>query len=469
MTVTVRFAPSPTGFIHIGNLRTALFNWLLASQQGGRFYLRFDDTDRARSRTEFADAIEEDLSWLGLTTDRIVRQSERLALYDAAADRLRSAGLLYPCYETPDELDRQRKRLAMRNRPPIYGREALRLSDKDREALMAEGRRPYWRFLLPNFEDDPFHPVRTESTWKDLVRGNQTVDLASLSDPVLIRDDGSYLYTFTSVVDDAELDITHIVRGEDHITNTGVQIALFRSLGYEEPAFGHHNLITTVDGEGLSKRSGALSIKALREEGLEPLAVASLAVLVGLPGSIEPAGSLQALADRLDLSAVSASASKFDPSELYRLNAEIVHSMPYEAAAERLAAFGVPYDQAETFWVSIRSNCSRVADASEWAAIVFGTISPATSIESDDRAYLNQALKELPEGRFDHSTWKVWTDRLKAASGRRGRSLFMPLRLALTGLDNGPDMSTLLPLIDRDRCAIRLQRLIRISEAAAAQ
>ena len=328
MTVTVRFAPSPTGHLHIGNLRTALFNWLFAQRQGGRFVLRFDDTDKERSRTEFADQIAVDLAWIGLAPDRVIRQSERLALYDAAAERLKAAGLLYPCYETPDELDRKRKRLAARNLPPVYGREALRLTDDERQALEAEGRKPHWRFLLPNFADDPLQPQRTEIHWDDLVRGPQTVDLASLSDPVLIRGDGSYLYTLPSIVDDGDVGVTHVIRGDDHVTNTGVQIAIFEALGLTPPVFGHHNLLTTVSGEGLSKRSGALSLVSLREAGLEPMAVASLAVLVGLPGAIDALPDLAALAERMQFEGSSQSASKFDPSELDRLNADLVHAMP---------------------------------------------------------------------------------------------------------------------------------------------
>ena len=308
MTVTVRFAPSPTGHLHIGNLRTALFNWLFAQRQGGRFVLRFDDTDKERSRTEFADQIAVDLAWIGLAPDRVIRQSERLALYDAAAARLKAAGLLYPCYETPDELDRKRTRLAARNLPPVYGREALRLTDDERQALEAEGRKPHWRFLLPNFADDPLRPQRTEIHWDDLVRGPQTVDLASLSDPVLIRGDGSYLYTLPSIVDDGDVGVTHVIRGDDHVTNTGVQIAIFQALGLTPPVFGHHNLLTTVSGEGLSKRSGALSLVSLREAGLEPMAVASLAVLVGLPGAIDAMPDLPALAERMQFEGSSQSA-----------------------------------------------------------------------------------------------------------------------------------------------------------------
>ncbi|MCC4299132.1 glutamate--tRNA ligase [Aurantimonas coralicida] len=456
MTVTVRFAPSPTGHLHIGNLRTALFNWLFAQRQGGRFVLRFDDTDKERSRTEFADQIAVDLAWIGLAPDRVIRQSERLALYDAAAERLKAAGLLYACYETPDELDRKRKRLAARNLPPVYGREALRLSDDGRLALEAEGRRPHWRFLLPNFADDPLQPQRTEIHWDDLVRGPQTVDLASLSDPVLIRGDGSYLYTLPSIVDDGDVGVTHVIRGDDHVTNTGVQIAIFRALGLTPPVFGHHNLLTTVSGEGLSKRSGALSLVSLREAGLEPMAVASLAVLVGLPGAIDALPDLPALAERMQFEGSSQSASKFDPSELDRLNADLVHAMPYADVADRLAAMGVPSEDGEAFWLTVRANCARVADAAEWVEVAFGDLDRTPELSEEDRHFVTAARDSLPEGAFGPETWREWTGALKQATGRKGKALFMPLRLALTGRDHGPELAALLPLIGRQRTLARL-------------
>ncbi len=456
MTVTVRFAPSPTGHLHIGNLRTALFNWLFAQRQGGRFVLRFDDTDKERSRTEFADQIAVDLAWIGLAPDRVIRQSERLALYDAAAERLKAAGLLYPCYETPDELDRKRKRLAARNLPPVYGREALRLTDDERQALEAEGRRPHWRFLLPNFADDPLQPQRTEIHWDDLVRGPQTVDLASLSDPVLIRGDGSYLYTLPSIVDDGEVGVTHVIRGDDHVTNTGVQIAIFQALGLTPPVFGHHNLLTTVSGEGLSKRSGALSLVSLREAGLEPMAVASLAVLVGLPGAIDAMPDLPALAERMQFEGSSQSASKFDPSELDRLNADLVHAMPYADVADRLAAMGVPSTDAEAFWQTVRANCARVADAAEWVEVAFGDLDRTPELSDEDRQFVTAARDSLPEGAFGPEAWREWTGALKQATGRKGKALFMPLRLALTGRDHGPELAALLPLIGRQRTLARL-------------
>lgn len=455
MTVFVRFAPSPTGYLHIGNLRPALFNWLFAQRHGGRFLLRYDDTDRDRSKAEYAEAIAEDLAWIGIRPDAVARQSDRISHYDAAADLLRDSGVLYPCYETADELERMRKRRMGRGQPPVYGREAMRLSAEDRARLEADGARPHWRFRLPNFADDPLQPVRTEVHWDDVVRGRQTVDLASLSDPVLIREDGTYLYTFCSVVDDGEMGITHVLRGDDHVTNTGVQIAILEALGHAIPAFGHFNLLTTIDGEGLSKRTGALSLRSLREDGLEPMAVASLAVLTGLSGSIEAMPDLKALEARLDFDHVSASSSKFDPAELERLNAELVHAMPYEVAADRLRALGISDDAAEAFWAAVRRNCGRVRDAATWRDIVFGRSVEALTWSEDDLAFVRQAFDLLPDGPWGSGTWKTWTERVKAATGRKGRALFMPLRLALTGLEHGPELADLLPLIGPERAVSR--------------
>ncbi|MBC8130895.1 MAG: glutamate--tRNA ligase [Rhizobiaceae bacterium] len=457
MTPTVRFAPSPTGYLHIGNLRPALFNWFFARKPGGAgtFILRYDDTDTVRSRIEYADAILEDLAWIGIRPDAVHRQSDRLAHYDAAVETLKATGLLYSCFETADELDRKRKRLMARGLPPVYGRDALKLSDAERAALAAEGRKPHWRFLLPNFADDPAKPVRTEIAWTDLVKGSQSVDLASLSDPVLVREDGSYLYTLPSVVDDGALGVTHVIRGDDHVTNTGVQIALFEALGLAVPEFGHLNLLTTIDGEGLSKRSGALSLRSLREEGMEPMAVASLAVLVGLSGSIEAVDTLEALGDRVRLEDVSASASKFDPEEVHRLNADLVHRLGYAEVAPRLAEMDVPDADAEAFWLAVRANCARVADAAVWRDVLFGLLPERVHFEGEDLAFVTTAFDLLPPEPWSRETWKLWTEAVKQATGRKGKPLFMPLRRALSGLDHGPELAELLPLIGRERAVER--------------
>ena len=453
MSPIVRFAPSPTGYLHIGNLRTALFNWLLAKEggAGGTFILRYDDTDAERSRAEYADAILEDIRWIGMRPDRVERQSDRIAHYDAAVERLKAAGSLYPCYETLDDLDRRRKRQIARGLPPVYSREALRLTAAERERLEAEGRHPHWRFLLPNFADDPFAPVRTEVSWNDLVRGDVGVDLASLSDPVLVREDGSYLYTLPSVVDDGEMGITHVIRGDDHVTNTGVQIAILRALGFTVPTFGHHNLLTMIDGTSLSKRSGALSLRSLREEGIEPMAVASLAALVGMAGSIEAMTGLGDLAGRVALADVSASASKFDPAEVDRLNAELVHRSAYDAVAGGLAAMDVPADEAETFWLAVRGNCGKVRDAALWREIVFGDLAEPPVFEDGEREFVRSAFDLLPPAPWSGETWATWTAAVKASTSRKGKALFMPLRKALTGLDHGPELAELLPLMGQDQ------------------
>lgn len=452
MTVTVRFAPSPTGHIHIGNSRPALFNWLFAKKEGGTFILRFDDTDLERSKQEYAESIEWDLRWLGIEPDVIERQSERVASYDAAAQKLKDSGLLYPCYETPDELERRRSRQRALGRPPVYDRAGLKQTSGERAALEAEGRRPHWRFVLPNYDGDPFETRRTDVAWNDLCRGEQSVDLASLSDPVLIRADGTYLYTLPSIVDDIDMGVTHVIRGEDHVANTGVQIAIFKALGASAPVFGHHNLLTTRDGEGLSKRKGALSIGSLREAGLEPMSVASLAVLTGTSRAVEPVSDMETLVEKFDLSSVSRSSAKFDPEELESLNARLVHDLPYEKVKDRLTGLGI--DGGADFWETVRGNCKTVGDALTYWQIVTGPV--ASRIEEEDIDFVAGARALLPEGDVTAETWGAWTSALKSETGRKGRGLFMPLRRVLTGLDHGPDMKTMLPLIGRQRILDRL-------------
>lgn len=452
MTVTVRFAPSPTGHIHIGNSRPALYNWLYAKKMGGRFILRFDDTDLERSKKEYADSIETDLRWLGISPDVIERQSDRVAAYETAAEKLKTAGLLYPCYETPDELERRRSRQRALGRPPVYDRAGLKQTEEERAAFEAEGRKPHWRFVLPNHDGDPFQTKRTEVTWNDLCRGDQTVDLASMSDPVLIRADGTFLYTLPSIVDDIDMGVSHIIRGEDHVSNTGVQIAIFEALGAKAPVFGHHNLLTTRDGEGLSKRKGALSIGSLRESGVEAMAVCSLAVLTGTSQAVEAVPSMDALVEKFDLTSVSRSSAKFDPEDLKGLNARLVHEMPYADAKDRLDEMGV--GGGEAFWTAIRGNCETVNNAKGYWQIVGGPVE--SRIEDEDRDFIAKAKDLLPDGEMTLETWGAWTSALKAETGRKGRGLFMPLRRVLTGLDHGPDMKDMLPLIGRKSILDRL-------------
>lgn len=450
MTVTVRFAPSPTGRIHIGNARTALFNWLFAQKHRGRFIQRFDDTDVARSTQENADAILYDLHWLGIFQDATEYQSKRIDAYDAAVEKLKAAGVLYACYETPEELDLRRKVRRTRGLPPVYGREALTLTSAEIAEYESDGRRPHWRFLLPNFSSDPQEPERTEVHWHDIVRGEETVDLASVSDPVLVRADGSYLYTLPSVVDDIDMGVSHVIRGDDHVTNTGVQIALFKALGTEPPAFGHHNLLTTVSGEGLSKRSGALSIEGLREAGIEPMAVASLAVLIGTSENVHAVPTMAELAEHFDPAATSKSASKFDPDELLVLNRALLHHMPFAEARDRLAVLGISDERAEPFWNAVRGNLDRLSDAVQWWKIVNEGPQEKPDFSAEDRAFLAQAFDLVPDEPWDASIWRTWTNQVREAAGRKGKALFMPLRLALTGLSSGPELADLLPLLGRE-------------------
>lgn len=442
MSPVVRFAPSPTGRIHLGNARTALLNWLFARANGGRFILRYDDTDRERSTREFADGIATDLAWLGITPDLVERQSDRIALYDAAMAKLKDAGRLYPAYETADELDRKRKRLQARGLPPIYDRAALKLTDADRAALEAQGRRPHWRFKL--------EPVRVE--WDDLIRGPSQIDCGSLSDPVLIREDGAYLYTPTSVIDDIDLGVTHVIRGEDHVTNTAVQIQIFQALGGPVPIFGHHNLLTDASGEGLSKRSGALSLAGLREAGVEPLAVAAMATLTGSSDAVRPVASLDELAGLTRLDHISKGSAKFDPAELTALSARTLHGLPYAAVADRLAGAGVSGPKAQAIWDASRGNLARFDEIAIWRDVVEGDVAPVI----EDAGFLAQAAALLPPEPWDATTWSAWTGAVKTATGRKGRALFHPLRLALTGREAGPELAALLPLIGRAKASARL-------------
>jgi glutamyl-tRNA synthetase len=439
MTVKVRFAPSPTGWLHVGNIRAAITNWLFARRAGGTFVLRIDDTDLARSTAEYERGIETDLTWLGLTWDERHKQSARFDRYQAAADRLRAEGRLYPAYDTQEELDRRRKVQLSRGLPPIYDRAALKLTEADRAALEAEGRKPHWRFRLEG----------RRVKWADLIRGDNEVDTTSLSDPVLIREDGAFLYTLPSVVDDIDMDITHVIRGEDHVTNTGVQIELFEALGAAVPGFAHFSLLIGADGEALSKRLGSLSIQDLRAEGYEPLAVTSHIAKLGTSDAIEAAPSVADLIAAFDIDKLGRAPARYDSADLARLNAGVLHAMDYAAAKSRLEALGC--DLGEAFWLAVRANLAKFADAADWARVVQGPVTPMV----EDAAFLASAAALLP-ATLDAEAWKAWTEAVKQATGAKGRALFAPLRAALTGLDHGPDMGPLLPLIGRDRAIKRL-------------
>jgi glutamyl-tRNA synthetase len=452
MTVIVRFAPSPTGRLHIGNVRTALLNWLFARKHGGKMFLRLDDTDKERSTEAFERGIKEDLIWLGLGWDDSFRQSDRTQRYEEVARQLKASGRLYPCYETEDELDRKRKRQAARGLPPLYDRAALRLTEKERETLEAAGVKPHWRFKLNNTEAHaPDKIVPTLVYWNDLVRGDQSVDIGSLSDPVLVRGDGTCLYTFTSVVDDVDTKITHIIRGEDHVTNSGVQLQIFEALGAAAPALAHFSLLVDKDGGALSKRLGSLSVDGFRTAGLEPMAVNSHSALIG---TSDPINAYTALADLIalfDLSKLSRTPSRFDLTELEALNAKLLHAMPYEAVSHRLEAAGISGGSA--FWHTIHGNISTFGEATLWSEIIRGPIAP----KIEDAVFAQQALDCLPPEPWDEQTWSNWTSALKIATGAKGKALFHPLRMALTGRDTGPEMKLLLPLIGRAHAVARMQ------------
>jgi glutamyl-tRNA synthetase len=436
----LRFAPSPTGLLHVGNARVALANWLFARRHGGSFLLRLDDTDRERSKPEFAQAIEEDLRWLGLPWDELLRQSDRLDRYAAAAERLKATGRLYPCLESEEELAFKREQRIRQGRPPLYDRAALKMTPEQLGRAIANGKQPYWRFLLS--------PRSIE--WNDLVLGRRSVKLQSLSDPVLIRADGSPLYTFTSVVDDLETGITHVLRGEDHVTNTGIQLDLFEALGGDprKLAFGHLPLLTDADGGPLSKRLGSVSLRQFRRDGVEPAALAGYLAALGTSTDPVP-GMPEELAPGYNLSRVSHSTARFDPQQLLALNRRALHSMPFEAVREKL-----PEGADEAFWVAVRGNLDLLREARPWLDVVRGTIVPP--VQEEERDFLRAALDALPPEPWDAHTWSAWTGALKASTGRKGRALFHPLRLALTGEEQGPDLKDLLPLIGRERAARRL-------------
>ncbi len=434
-TIT-RFAPSPTGLLHVGNLRAALMNWMIARQAGGTFILRLDDTDPERSREEYADAIREDLEWLGLDWDREERQSRRLDLYAAAADEMRAAGRLYEAFETPVELDLKRKKQLNMGRPPVYDRAALDLPEAERDRLRTE-RGGHWRFLLD----------RERIEWTDGILGPLSIDAASVSDPVLIRGDGQVLYTIASVVDDTEMGVTHVVRGSDHVTNTATQIQIMAALGHGHPAFAHHSLLTGPQGEALSKRLGTLALRDLRAAGIEPMALLSLMARLGSSQPVELRDTPMDLAEEFALSQFGSAPTKFDEADLRPLTAHRLQSLPLDAVAEDVAALGVPEAERERFWTVVRDNISTRAEMADWWRLMNEGTRP--DVAPDDVDFVRDALARLPEPPFAETTWADWTVEVKAASGRKGKDLFKPLRHAMTGRPDGPDMATLMPLLRR--------------------
>ena len=438
--VKVRFAPSPTGNLHVGNLRTALVNFLFARRQGGHFMLRIDDTDTDRSTAAFEESIRADLAWMGMSWDSEDRQSARLERYDAALQQLVADGRAYACYETPEELALKRKAQLSAGRPPVYDRAGLKLTDDQKAAFEAEGRRPHWRFLLDH----------SEVAWTDMVRGDVSYHMSSLSDPVLFREDGRVIYTMASVVDDIDHAITHIIRGEDHVTNSAAQIQLFEALGATAPVMGHVALLAGADGEGLSKRLGSLSIGQLRGEGTEATALASLLARIGTSDPVVPAASMAIIIDGFDLSRFGRATAKFDPAELAQVNVRVIQQLDFTTVASRLAALDI--GGGEAFWLAVRDNLDAVDDAASWWQVCTAPLAPV--IEAAE--VTNAAADLLPDGDLS-DVWGDWTKAVGAATGAKGRGLFMPIRQALTGQARGPEIGPLLPFIGRERIMARLR------------
>ncbi|MCR9257615.1 MAG: glutamate--tRNA ligase [Alphaproteobacteria bacterium] len=442
MTTLVRFAPSPTGQIHLGNTFIALVNWLHARKTGGDFLLRMDDTDVERSTVEYMEGIKADLTWLGLDWDRYEQQSLRTDRYDAAAEKLKQMGRLYPCYETPEELGLKRKAQLNAGRPPVYDRAALKLTDAERAAFEADGRKPHWRFKLD----------QVVVSWTDMTAGPQHYDLGSVSDPVLIRENGIPVYTLASVVDDGEMGVTDVIRGHDHLPNQAVQMQLLEALGFDQPKTAHLPLLMGMDGKPLSKRLDSNAVSGLRGLGFEPQAVTSLLLCLGQGDAPEPIITMDALVEAFDLGNFGRATPKFALDDMKTMNGRVLHALAYEAVADRLTDMGI--EGGAAFWEVARNNVTFLTDAKEWWEVIKGPIEP--QIDSDDVAFMMEASGLFPDGEVTGQTWDIWTKEVKEATGRKGKTLFKPLRLALTARDHGPELKDLLPLIGRDRCLARL-------------
>ncbi len=435
--IKVRFAPSPTGFMHIGNTRTALFNWLLAKKLGGKFMLRIDDTDKLRSKDEYERAIRDALTWLGLTWSEEARQSARFDRYNAVVEKLKAEGRIYACWETAEELEFMRKRLLNKGLPPIYDRKSLHLTAQEIAAYKAEGRKPHYRFKL----------LDGEITWNDLVRGEVKYEARNLSDPIVIREDGSFLYHLPSVIDDVDFGITHIVRGEDHVTNTASQVQMFEALGGKVPAFTHLPLLTGKEGK-LSKRLGSLGVRELREEGVEAMAINSFLAKLGTSEAIEPFYDLNALALSLDLRKIGRAQPKFDEEELKLFNTRFVRTAPYEYVKERV-------NVDKMFWNAVRGNLNVVGDIGVWEEICNRELTPVI----EDRELTDAAAELLPPEPWNEETWNAWVNEVKNKTGKKGKELFHPIRKALTAKENGPELKILLPLMGRIKAYNRLKGL----------
>lgn len=438
--VFVRFAPSPTGWLHVGNVRTALINWLFTKQAGGRFLLRIDDTDTVRSKAEYEDGLKQDLQWLGLEWDALEKQSLRFDRYELAKEKLIADGRLYPCYETAEEIDVKRKMLIGRGLPPIYDRGALNDTPEKRAEYEAQGRKPHWRFKLDH------KPI----AWDDMVRGATSFDGAKLSDPVLIREDGGVLFTFATSVDDGEMGITHIIRGEDHVSNSAIQVQIMEALGYGAPIMGHMALLKMQEGK-ISKRVGGGDIRSLREEGVLPLALTSYLAKIGTSDAIDVAASIEALAAEFAISKLGRSMANYDPAELARLNQKLLHQLPFADVQAQLAARGIAVE--EGFWEQIKPNLTTLDEVRDWWELLHQPITP----KIEDAGFTNEAATLLPSGEWNEASWDQFVGAVKEKTGRKGKELFMPLRLALTAKEHGPEMKTLFALLGRDRAEKRLK------------
>lgn len=444
MSVKVRFAPSPTGYLHIGNARTALVTWLFARNMGGHFLLRIDDTDQERSKEEYETAIEDGLMWLHMNWDEKTRQRDRFDRYNEVIEQLKDSGDLYACYETPEELALKRKAALSRGAPPIYDRAALSITDEQLQKYKDEGRSPHWRFKLKH------QPI----VWNDMIRGEVSFNGSDLSDPVVIREDGTPLYHLCSVIDDADYEISHVVRGEDHVSNTAAHIQMFEAMGAQVPLFAHLPLLTDIEGGKLSKRLGAMSVKEIQEqEGLEAMAIVSLLSRLGTADPIEPQNDIDYFVKSFDFSRFSKGSPKFDYAELIRLNSKILHDTPLEDVKVRLAHMNLQ-DAHDEFWTAVRPNLEKLEDIQEWWRVTYGPVEPVIS----DADYLMQAAELLPPEPWNDTTWKDWTNSVKEKTGRKGKELFMPLREALTGMSHGPELAVLLPLIGPEKVKNRLTR-----------
>lgn len=445
MSVKVRFAPSPTGFLHVGNARTAVVTWLFARKMNGHFLLRIDDTDTERSKAEYEQAIEDGLTWLGLPWDQKVNQKDRMDKYAEVIEKLKADGRLYACYETPEELGLKRKTQLSRGIPPTYDRAGLELTDEQKEKYESEGRTPHWRFKLNHA------PIE----WNDLIRGPVAFKGEDLSDPVVLREDGTPLYHLCSVIDDVEFGITHVVRGEDHVSNTATHVQMFEAISGKAPEFAHLSLISDAEGGKLSKRLGSLSVKDIQnDDGLEPMSIVSLMTRLGTSDPIEAFTTHQPLIDSFDFSKFSRSSPKFDPDELVRLNSKILHETTYSEVQKRLSEMGLN-ELDENFWNAVRANLERLSDIQEWWKVANDPTS--TQIDDEDREFVAQAADLLPPAPWTSETWNEWIGKIKEATDRKGKGLFMPLRKALTGMEHGPELNNILPLLGKEKAKSRLK------------